>query len=259
MAPDVEGGARRIVEARASGAALGDLPGAHRPRTLAEGYRTQRAATRLWGDRVAGWKVGATSPEVQRLFGVAEPVFGPVFARTVFASPARLRAADFRHRLLEAEFAFRFGRDLPGRAEPYAREEVLAAVDALVPAVEVVEPRTGRLAADDIPLLVADFCANGGAVLGAPAEDWRGLDLRSRAVRLSVAGAPRQEGTGALVLGDPVNVLVWLANALGGHGLGIEAGQFVLTGTMTGIHAPAPGEAAVADFGGLGAVEVVFA
>ncbi len=55
MAPDVEVGARRIVEARASGAALGDLPEAHRPRTLAEGYRVQRAATRRWGDRVAGW------------------------------------------------------------------------------------------------------------------------------------------------------------------------------------------------------------
>ena len=31
-----------------------------------------------------------------------------------------------------------------------------------------------------------------------------------------------------------------------------------MTGTMTGLHAPKPGETAVADFGALGRVEVVF-
>ena len=31
-----------------------------------------------------------------------------------------------------------------------------------------------------------------------------------------------------------------------------------MTGTMTGLHAPKPGETAVADFGALGKVEVVF-
>jgi 2-keto-4-pentenoate hydratase len=33
-------------------------------------------------------------------------------------------------------------------------------------------------------------------------------------------------------------------------------GQFVMTGTMTGLHAPEPGETALADFCRLGAVEV---
>ena len=68
----------------------------------------------------------------------------------------------------------------------------------------------------------------------------------------------RQEGTGALVLGDPVKVLEWLVNALRVRGLAILPGQFVMTGTMTGIHAPQPGETAVADFGDLGTVEVTF-
>ena len=68
----------------------------------------------------------------------------------------------------------------------------------------------------------------------------------------------RQEGTGALVLGDPVNVLEWFVNALGAHGRTILPGQFVMTGTMTGLHAPKPGETAVADFGDLGRVEVMF-
>ncbi|MBS0639873.1 MAG: 2-oxopent-4-enoate hydratase, partial [Proteobacteria bacterium] len=82
--------------------------------------------------------------------------------------------------------------------------------------------------------------------------------LPAQPVRLLIDGVLCQEGTGALVLGDPSNVLVWLANALSAQGLAIAAGEFVLTGTMTGLHAPEPGQTAVADFGSLGIVEVVF-
>jgi len=57
------------------------------PRTLEEGYDIQKAAIAGWPDRVAGWKVGATSLEIQTLFGISEPVYGPVFAKTVFESP----------------------------------------------------------------------------------------------------------------------------------------------------------------------------
>ena len=258
LEPGLEIGARQILAARAATRRLESLPEEQRPRTLADAYRVQQAVTVCWGDAVAGWKVGATSKQVQELFGIAEPVFGPVFERTVFRSPAHLGAADFQHLMLEAEFAFRFGRDLPARAAPCSREEVLAAVEAVVPAFEIVSPRLERLAVDDIPLLVADFCANGGAVLGTPFEDWRRLDLPRHTITLFIGGVQRQEGTGALVLGDPLNVLEWLVSDLGSRGLGIKAGQFVMTGTMTGIHAPEPGQTAVADFDGLGSVEVVF-
>jgi 2-keto-4-pentenoate hydratase len=124
--------------------------------------------------------------------------------------------------------------------------------------LEIISPRFKRLTVDHVPQLVADFCGNGAAVFGAPCKTWRDLDLASHAVALSIDGETRQEGTGALVLGDPVNVLEWFVNALRGRGLAVLAGQFVMTGTMTGLHAPKPGETAAADFGDLGRLEVVF-
>jgi 2-keto-4-pentenoate hydratase len=251
-------GAGEIVEARRAGSKLAGLADACRPRSLEQAYAMQRVATALWGDEVAGWKVGATSKEVQALFGMAEPGYGPVFAKTVFQSPARLKAAAFQHLLLEAEFTFTFREGLPVRAKPYAPEEVLAAIDALVPSLEIISPRFKRLAVDQAPQQVADFFGNGGAVLGAPCRDWRGIDLASHTVSLSIDGAKRQDGTGALVLGNPLNVVAWLVDAMRLHGQAIEAGQFMMTGTMTGLHAPEPGQRAVADFGDLGRVEVVF-
>lgn len=251
-------GASEILEARSSVTKLAGLPDAHRPSSLEDAYRMQRVATELWNDELVGWKVGATSKEVQTLFGMAEPAYGPVFKQTVFASPAHLNASAFQHLMLEAEFAFTFRESLPARAKPYARAEVLAAIDALIPTIEIISPRFKRLTVDQAPQLVADFFGNGGAVFGTPCRNWRGIDLPAHAVSLSIDGVMRQEGTGAVVLGSPLNVVEWLANALSARSQAIEKGQFVMTGTMTGLHAPKPGELAVADFGDLGKVEVVF-
>ena len=52
--------------------------------------------------------------------------------------------------------------------------------------------------------------------------------------------------------------LTWLANELSRTGVGMKAGQMISTGTLTGMLAPKPGEAYVADFGPFGAVRVSF-
>ena len=248
----------RIVEARKSLSTLEDLSGAAAVATLEDGYRIQRAVTERWDDEIAGWKVGATAKQVQQLFGVAEPAYGPVFRKSVFQSPARVPARGFHHRMLESEFAFRFGKDLAPRAAPYSRDEILASVDALIPAFEIVSPRFNRLTVDKFPQVVADFCANGGAILGTPVENWRGIDLPAHAVKLYIGGSLKQEGLGSAVLGDPVNVLEWLVNKFRAQDRTLSKGQFVLTGTMTGIHTPETGQTAVADFGDLAKVEITF-
>jgi 2-keto-4-pentenoate hydratase len=258
VTPGFDEAVRRIVEARKSLSILEDLSGAAAVATLEDGYRIQRAVTERWDDEVAGWKVGATAKQVQQLFGVSEPAYGPVFRKSVFQSPARVPARGFHHRMLESEFAFRFGKDLVPRPAPYARDEILAAVDALIPAFEIVSPRFNRLTVDKFPQVVADFCANGGAILGTPVENWRSIDLPSHAVKLYIGGSLKQEGLGSAVLGDPANVLEWLVNIFRAQGRTLSKGQFVLAGTMTGIHTPETGQLAVADFGDLAKVEVTF-
>jgi 2-keto-4-pentenoate hydratase len=251
-------GADRILAARAGVAKLDGLPDAERPRTIEDGYRMLRVAAERWRDAPVGWKVGATSKEVQAMFGIAEPVYGPVFETTVFQSPARLQAAAFQHLLLEAELAFSFREGLPTRAKPYAREEVMEAIEAVIPSIEIISPRFKRLSVDHTPQFIADFSGNAGAVLGTPCRDWRGLDLAAQEAAMIIGGATRQRGSGALTLGHPLNVLEWLVAAMSARGEAIRKGELVMTGTMTGLHAPKPGEPAVADFGALGRVEVVF-
>ena len=49
-------------------------------------------------------------------------------------------------------------------------------------------------------------------------------------------------------LGDPVAVVAWLANTLGGHGIGLEAGHLVLTGALHVALPVAAGDVVTAEF-----------
>jgi 2-keto-4-pentenoate hydratase len=113
-----ERAAATIREARSSGRAIKGLPEDCRPATVADGYQIQTAFRRLWTDKLAGWKIGATAPPVMAKFGVTEPFCGPIYAADVYPNPARLETKRFNHYVIETEFAYRLGRDLPARTAP---------------------------------------------------------------------------------------------------------------------------------------------
>ena len=79
----VDRAARTILEARRTGVLLDTLAPNDQPRSLEEGYAIQQAVRARWPDTIAGWKVGATSKEVQALLRISEPVYGPVFKNEV--------------------------------------------------------------------------------------------------------------------------------------------------------------------------------
>lgn len=258
MTPDqLEEAARTICAARREGSTLDGL-GDLTPQTTEEGYAVQDAFMRAWDEPVAGWKVAATAPEVQEVYGVTGPFCGPFYAPTTFTSPARPKAGNFGHLCVESEFAFRFGAPLPARKEGYAREEMLDAIDVLIPAFELISPRFNTLLQDRVALATADCALNGGFVLGAPIARWRTLDLAAEKVVFTVDGDVKGEGTGANVLGHPFNALDWLVNALSQRGIDLNAGEVVSTGTCTGFVYIEAGQRAVADFGEIGQVEVTF-
>jgi 2-keto-4-pentenoate hydratase len=55
-----------------------------------------------------------------------------------------------------------------------------------------------------------------------------------------------------------IRLLVWLANHLSARGAGLSAGQFVTTGSCTGMMFTKPGSHVRSELPGLGVVEVTF-
>ncbi|GBE44573.1 2-hydroxyhexa-2,4-dienoate hydratase [bacterium BMS3Bbin10] len=254
----IEQAAGALKAARKDNRMLAGLDDGLTPRSMEDGYALQDAFMRIWEEPVAGWKVGATAEKVQELYGVSEPFCGPFYVPTTFTSPAEPKARDFGHFCIESEFAFRFGSTLAARKRAYDREEILGAIEAVLPAFELISPRFDTLLQDRIALAAADCGLNGGFVLGEDYANWRGLDLAAHGVRLSVDGEVKGEGTGANALGHPFNVLDWLVNELSRRGIDLNAGEIVSTGTCTGIVFLEQGQKAVADYGVLGTIEVTF-
>ncbi len=248
--------AERLWDARRRGTVL-DPNDIVQPPSLEEAYAIQAQVTRLSGHVVRGFKVGSTSKEAQQLLGTTEPASGPILEPYLLTSPAGVPIVAAQMPAIEGEFAFRLGRNLPPREAAYTYAEVAGAVDAVAGAIEVVGTRiAGGLAGKGRFLVTADGGVNIALVTGHWTTDWHRLDLKAHRVAMRINDKLRGQGEGARALGDPINVLVWLANQQSRFGRGLVAGDLVSTGTCTGLDRVAPGDRAVADFGSLGQVEL---
>jgi 2-keto-4-pentenoate hydratase len=240
-----------------TGAAIAELPARVRPQTVEEGWRIQRRLDEHAAP-AAGWKIAATSAAGQAHIGAEGPLAGRLYERCLVASGAVLDIAPMRMRAAEAEFAFRFARDLTTTGPAPTRSEVLAAAGELIPAIEVPDSRFTDFLAAGLPSMVADALCCGHLVLGPPVPAWRGDELAGRTVVMRRGGEIVARGSGADVLGDPIAALVWLAGQLQAAGTPLRRGDIVTTGACTPAHPVAAGDELVADFGGLGEVRVRF-
>lgn len=234
------------------------LPDACRPATVDEGYAVQDALTAAMGHAVAGYKIGATNETVQAKFGVDRPISGRLFEPFVLNSPAEIAAGAVTAYIIEAEFAFRLAKDLPPRGRDYTVEEVMAATDALHPAIEIPDTRYEDWLSAGVAQLIADDSVAGFLVLAPPASDWRAIDLSRHPVVVRVNDETVSEGVGANVMGDPRTSLTWLVNDRAARGEGLKAGQVVTTGSAADVVKVKPGDVVHAEFGALGAVQVSF-
>jgi 2-keto-4-pentenoate hydratase len=238
-----------------TGRRLSELPSEIRPQTRVEGYAIQSRLDSRTRGPLFGWKIAATSVAGQKHINVDGPLAGRLLREKVFASGAELPFGANHMRVAEAEFAFRLGRNLPPRAEPYSVDEVLDAVETLHPAIEIPDSRYDDFTLVGGPQLIADNACAHLFVLGdaAPAS-WRDYDLVEHRVTGTVAGGAGHEGKGANVLGDPRVALTWLANELSGLAITLAANQVVTTGTCLVPLPIAPGSRVLMDFGSLGKV-----
>ena len=235
------------------------LPEACRPAARREGYQIQAAVIGLSGQRVAGWKIAATSQAGQRHINVDGPLAGPLLDRRALPSGVVISLDGNHMRAAEAEFAFRFGQPLAARTAPYQVDEVIAAVASLHPAIEIPDSRYLDFTKVGAAQLIADCACACWYRVGDPvAADWRRDDLVRHSVTAYRNGEVAGTGSGANVLGDPRVALAWLVNELSAHGRGVTAGDVVMTGTCVIPVTVSPGDHVRMDFGAYGAVEASF-
>jgi 2-oxo-3-hexenedioate decarboxylase/2-keto-4-pentenoate hydratase len=202
----------------------------------------------------AGFKIGLTTPIMQKLCGVDEPCYGTIFATEVHHRRADLATAKYCRLGIETEIAVELGEDLPDGRDLARVAGAVANCRAAIELLEDLRHDYKRLSA---AAMVAGNVWNAGVVLGEPVADWRRLDLAQAKARLTINGREIGSGQGSDVMGNPLNALAWLADKRAQHGAPLRRGMIVMTGSMVPIQFPAPGDHAIVEVEGLGRAELV--
>ncbi len=213
------------------------------------------------GETVIGYKIGLTSKSMQLAMNIDTPDYGVLTDSMRFSSGCELNASDYLDPRIEAEFAFVLDKPLFGEA--VSVDKVMAATEYVQPALELISARSHRTDAQtgytrNVFDTIADNAANAGIILSEQKIAPRDIDLKRAGAALYLNGEVEDTGLGAAVMGHPANGIRWVCKRFAAHGIGLEPGQVVLSGSFTRPVAVAAGDHVHADYGVFGSIDVRF-
>ena len=194
-----------------------------------------------------GVKVGLTSAAVQERFGVDHPISGALFAPMLVPDGTRLSLKGSRAPFFEADLVVTVGDGAIMQAR--TREEVAAALRDVRPFVELPDIALQKGVKPTGPLIAAYGVTPWRGVLG------RGIaiadladpvaDLAALTVELKLDGKTVDTGTGEMLLGHPLDVVLWLVE----HGnYDLKPGSVISLGSLGAMHPAAPGQRIEAEY-----------
>ena len=245
--------ARAFVDARRNWKTLAEYPG-RRPTDLAGAYAIQDAALEQWDRPIGGWKVGKINPPASHELG-ANRLIGPAFADTI--QPEAEDLAQFPifsggFAAMEAEFMLRLApREA---APPTSPEQAMDWVDEVRIGLEVASSPYAAINRDGPCVTVSDHGNNAGLLLGRLVDraDWSRLD--EVGVTLAIDGEEKGRATTATMLDGPFGAAAFLLRNLAERGIDPQAGWWISSGAITGVHEIAAGQHATAVFDGIGEI-----
>ena len=232
--------------------------------TMDDAYAVQRA----WvdrkvaaGDTITGYKIGLTSRAMQSAMNITTPDFGVLLESMAFSNDCVIDTADFCDPRIEVELGFVMKKSLAG--EDVSIEQVIDATDYVVPALELIAARSVRTDPDTgytrkVFDTIADNAANAGYIVGDEHFDPRAIDLRWSGAILYLNDEVEETGLAAGVQDHPAKGICWVCKRFARHGIGLEPGQFVLSGSFTRPVIARAGDHMRCDYGPLGNINVSF-
>ena len=165
----------RVEGAQTRAYAIPKLTDEYPAMTIADGYAVQSELRRRFiaqGHRLVGWKAGLTSKAKMQQMGVDVPSIGFLTDRMARPENSAISTCDLVHPRVECEVAFVLKKELRGPG--CSREDVLAATDYVVPAVET-STRASPASSSILPawsLTTARRRASSPAVAPAMPRNW---------------------------------------------------------------------------------------
>jgi len=244
----IETAAGFLIERRHNESARDRLAQAMRPATNEDALAIQKAIMEQMGDTVGGWKCVLPAGETLNV--------APIFANTIHRQSPCPILLDKGVCRIEPEIAFRFKQDLPPRDTEYGDDEIMAALAGAQLALELIQNRYAGT--EEVSYLenLADCLFNQGMYLGPEIP----LDKAINSPEIDFVLSQGEASTfkGKHPNNGPIRPVLWLANFLRQQGIGIKAGQLVITGSFDGVHEVEADREMSLAYGGLGSIAVKF-
>ncbi len=248
----------RIEAAQNSAKPIAKLTNDFPTMTVADGYAVQMELRRRWlaqGRRQVGWKAGLTSKAKMEQMGVFVPGIGFLMAEMARPESSAVRTDDLVHPRVECEVAFVTKHPLKG--DSCTREEVMAATDFVVPALEIIDSRFEGFKFD-LPSVIADNSSSARYIVGGRARYPNDLDISSLGVVMEKNGEVVAMASSAEVMEHPAEAVALLVKVLAELGEDLPAGSFVMSGGITAAISVQSGDHILARYQELGSVSVAF-
>lgn len=233
---DINSMAKIVDDAARTGKAIPQLSNKF-DYTLDDAYAIQSAAFQrriARGEKQVGIKMGFTSRAKMLQMGLSDLVWGRLSDEMQVEDGGEINFKKYVHPRAEPELAFLLKRRLEG---PVTTAEALAAVEAVAPAIEIIDSRykNFKFSLEDV---VADNSSSSGFLLGA----WNKphVDLSNLGMLLEINGRPTQIGSSAAILGHPVRSLTHAARLATQAGESLKPGSVIMAGGATAAHALRP-------------------
>jgi 2-oxo-3-hexenedioate decarboxylase len=206
--------------------------------SLEDAYAIQKKMIALRlnrGERRVGMKMGFTSRAKMVQMGVSDMIWGRLTDRMLVEDGGRISKAKFVHPRAEPEIAYLLKAPLAGPVTP---AQALAAVEAIAPAIEIIDSRYAnfKFSLEDV---VADNASSSAFVIGNWCQP--DIDCSNLGMILEVDGRAQQIGSSAAILGNPARSLAAASRMVAEHGERLEAGWIVMAGGATEAVALAAG------------------
>ena len=167
---NLEAAASIISSARINKTKLGEIKKDYRPTEENESYLIQNLVKnhlgqKGYGDQV-GYKIGCTTPVMQKYLNIHNPCAGVIFESTVQKNFGQTKHNDYQYPGVECEIAVPLSKDMNKNNGLYTEASVVDYVDSVMAAIEIVDDRWDNYHNVSTPTLIADNYFGAGCVLG---------------------------------------------------------------------------------------------
>jgi len=186
--------------------------------------------------KVVGYKAGLTNVDVQKALGVTHPLRGTLLKKMLLKNGAVIEANYGIRPFGEGDLILRVGSAEINKAK--TPQETLKFLDAVIPFIELPDMPYAKEVKLNGPAIAAVNVGARFGVMGSPipvkgSKEWMNRLKNFKLQIFDDKGTVLSEGQGTSLLGDPLNVVIWIRDSLKAEGKKLNKGDLLSLGSIT--------------------------